>query len=250
MKLSILTTSYNSEATIGYTIESFLAQSHSDKEMLILDGASQDRTLDIARSFNAEEIRIFSERDTGMYDALNKGLQLFSGDAFGVLNSDDTFHDNSALSRITDALAQYDMVHANLDFVRDHKSKHVVRHWRAEPKPKSGFRAGWMPAHPTFYARRKVVEGVGRFDLAYATSSDYDWMLRAVELNNFSLGIVGHTTIDMMMGGRSTSGITSLIKHNFEALQSRRTRLNTGLVDYALLAKPMRKLGQLFQTSH
>jgi glycosyltransferase involved in cell wall biosynthesis len=250
MKLSILTTSYNSEATIGYTIESFLAQSHADKEMLILDGASQDRTVDIARSFKSADIRVFSERDLGMYDALNKGLQLFSGDACGVLNSDDTFHDRLALSRTAEALTEYDMVHASLDFVRDHKSKQVVRQWRAEPKPRSGFRSGWMPAHPTFYARRKVVENVGRFDLTYSTSSDYDWMLRAIELHDFSLGIVAHTTIDMMMGGRSTSGIASLVKHNFEALQSRRARLKTGLVDYAIVAKPMRKFGQLFQTSH
>lgn len=250
MKLSILTTSYNSEDTIGYTIESFLAQRHTDKEMLILDGASQDRTLDIARSFKAEEILIYSERDRGMYDALNKGFELFSGDAFGVLNSDDTFHDSAVLSRISDALAEFDMVHASLDFVRDHKSKHVIRHWRAEPKPKSGFRTGWMPAHPTFYARRQVLDKVGSFDLAYSTSSDYDWMLRAIELNDFSLGIVANTTIDMMIGGRSTSGLTSFIKHNFEALQSRRARLKTGLVDYAMVAKPMRKLGQLFQSSH
>jgi len=100
MKISVVTASYNSEATIGFTIESFLAQDHPEKEMLVIDGASDDATLKIVESFGSDAIRVFSEKDLGVYDAMNKGFHLFSGDAVGFLNSDDTFHDRGTLGAI------------------------------------------------------------------------------------------------------------------------------------------------------
>lgn len=244
MKISVITVSYNSADTIAYTLESFLTQDHEDREMILVDGASTDATIDIASSFRSDRIRILTEPDRGMYDALNKGLGLYSGDAVGVLNSDDGYHDQYALSRIAEALASSDIVHGHLDFIDNHVSKRSVRRWRAETKPDRGFRTGWMPAHPTFYVRRAVAENVGRFDLTLDTASDYDWMLRAVELHNYSIGVIDHVLVDMQQGGRSTTSLGSHIAHNLEALQARRRWLNSGLVDYALIAKPARKIGQ------
>src|SRR5947199_2678776 len=104
MKISVVTASRNSEATIGFTIESFLQQEQPDKEMLVIDGASTDATVRIASSFGSAPIRVFSEQDKGVYDAMNKGFRLFQGDAVGFLNSDDTFHDSRALSDIATAI--------------------------------------------------------------------------------------------------------------------------------------------------
>jgi glycosyltransferase involved in cell wall biosynthesis len=244
MKISVLTVSYNSSATISHTIESFLVQDHKDKEMIVIDGASQDGTVDIVRSFANDQITLISEVDDGMYDGLNKGLERFTGDAVGVLNSDDAYHDSTALSRIADELGKAEIVHGHLDFVEDHASKRIVRRWRAAAKPASGFRTGWMPAHPTFYVRRAVAERVGSFDLSLKTASDYDWMLRAVELNDHSISRINHVLIDMQRGGKSTVSLGAHVIHNLEALRARRRWLKSGLIDYALIAKPARKIGQ------
>ena len=111
MKISVVTASYNSQATIGFTIESFLAQTHAEKEMLVIDGASSDATLKIVESFGSDAIRVFSAKDNGVYDAMNKGFRLYQGDAVGFLNSDDTFHDSGALGDIAAALQEADIVY-------------------------------------------------------------------------------------------------------------------------------------------
>ncbi len=244
MKISVLTVCWNAEKTIRHTLDSFFAQDHADRELILVDGASKDRTVEIARSYPQERMVIVSEPDRGMYDALNKALRLYRGDAFGVLNSDDAYHDRSVLSRVAEGLAHADIVHGHLDFVEDHETRRILRRWRARPRPSSGFRSGWMPAHPTFYARRAVADAVGAFDLSLPVASDYDWMLRATEVKGFRSAVIDHVMIDMMAGGASTQSLRSHLRHNMEALRARRRWLGSGLVDYALVAKPARKVGQ------
>ncbi|WP_306120547.1 MULTISPECIES: glycosyltransferase family 2 protein [unclassified Roseitalea] len=244
MKISVLTVCYNAEATIRHTLESFLAQDHRDKEMWVIDGASTDGTTATVGEYVGDRIRLLSEPDRGMYDALNKGLERFSGDAVGVLNADDTYHDDTILSRIAEALEDTDMVHGDLNYVDNHDTKTVTRRWRAEPRPETGFRSGWMPAHPTFYARRYVAEAVGAFDLTLPTSSDYDWMIRAIDVHGFSLATIDHVMVDMQLGGTSTASLRAHWANNWEVLRARRRWLDAGMVDYALIAKPARKIGQ------
>ncbi|WP_192361926.1 glycosyltransferase family 2 protein [Mesorhizobium mediterraneum] len=246
MKISVLTVCWNSATTIRHTIDSFFAQDHTTKELVIIDGGSSDETLTIVRSYPQDQIRLVSEPDSGMYDALNKGLRLFGGDAVGVLNSDDCFHDRTVLGRISVGLEQADIVHGDLDFVENHLNKRVVRRWRAATRPAKGFRTGWMPAHPTFYVKRKVAEAVGAFDLNFKVASDYDWMLRAIEVHGFKSTTVDGILIDMMIGGESTRSLQSHIAHNMEALRARRRWLGSSGIDYALIAKPVRKVGQFF----
>ena len=250
MRVSVLTPCYNAAQTIAFTIESFLAQQHDDKEMIILDGRSTDDTSRIAETYTSANVRLFSAPDKGMYDALNKGLTLYTGDAVGVLNADDCYHDDAVLTRIADGLVPAQIVHGHLDFVRDHLDKQIVRRWRAEPRPSNGFRSGWMPAHPTFYVRRHVADKVGPFDLSLITAADYDWMIRALELHGFSSAIVDHVMVDMAQGGRSTAGPGAHLRHNLEALRARQKWLGSGPVDYALLAKPLRKLKQFLVPAH
>lgn len=244
MKISVVTVCLNAAQTIHYTVESFLAQTHWDKELVVIDGGSSDGTLDVVRSFRSENIKLIVEPDRGMYDAANKGLRGFAGDAVGFLNADDRFHGENSLSEIAAALEDADLVSGNLNFVRDHGARKVTRRWRGTPYRRGSFRRGWMPAHPTVYTRRHVVEIVGLYDTTYRVAADYDWMLRAYELHEFRSTFIDKVLVDMMAGGASTVNLRSHINHNLEALASRRRWLGSGTADYALIAKPLRKITQ------
>lgn len=246
MKLSVVTVCRNSASTIGRTLESFFAQHHPDKELVVIDGASTDGTLNIVRSFGPERLTLISEPDQGIYDAMNKGLRAFRGEAVGFLNSDDCFSDAEALGAIADGLAECDIVFGNLDIVTSHEHRRVIRRWRARPYVRGAFKRGWMPPHPTFYCHRQVVESVGPFDLRYHVAADYDFMLRCLELTSFTARSIDRILVDQLHGGRSTSGLGASIHHNLEALDSRRRRLGAGRFDFALIGKPIRKISQLF----
>jgi glycosyltransferase len=237
MKISVVTVCRNAQATIADTIRSFLAQEYPHKELLIIDGASQDRTLEIARKFVRPDVRIISERDGGLYDAMNKGLRLYTGDAIGFLNADDTFHDPSALRRVADGLRNAEAVHGGLVFVESHKTKRIVRTWKGEPFRRGQFRAGWLPPHPTFYIRRSLAEKTGAFDLSYGSAADYDYMLRALELYADSAAYVSGPLVDFLVGGTS-SGLKRVFLANLGCLRSRRKHLGAPLIDLAFFLKP------------
>lgn len=244
VRISVITVAWNAAATIRHTIESFLGQTHRDAELVVVDGASRDGTADVARGYGDARIRVVSEPDRGIYDAMNKGLALFSGDAVGFLNADDAFHDPGVLADIAGALAGHDAVCGHLDFVADHASRRVVRRWRGTPFAPGAFRRGWMPAHPTFYVRRAVAERVGGFDATLKIAADYEFMLRALELAPVRAAFLDRVLVDMMAGGASTAGWRAYVTGNMESLAVRRRWLGSGVVDYALVAKPLRKIGQ------
>jgi glycosyltransferase involved in cell wall biosynthesis len=244
VKISVVTTCCDSAKTIGCTLESFFRQDYPEKELVVIDGASADETLSIVRSFPQECMIVISEPDRGIYDAMNKGFEQFTGDAIGFLNSDDRFHDHEALSEIARALDESDLVFGNIDFVEDHVLSRVVRKWRSSEYKRGAFREGWMAPHPTCYSRRAVVDAVGFFDLRYRTAADYDWMLRAFELQDFRTRFLNRTLVNMQTGGNSTSGISAYVRGNIESLQARRKYLGAGLIDLALFAKPLRKMTQ------
>jgi glycosyltransferase len=245
MKISVVTASYNSAATIGFSIESFLAQDHPDKEMLVIDGASSDATLKIVESFGSDAIRVFSERDRGVYDAMNKGLHLFQGDAVGFLNSDDTFHDSRVLSDIAAAMQDNDIVYGDLNMVTDHRTKRLARSWRGGVFKSNSFQLGWVPPHPTFYMRREVAEKVGDYDLSYITTADYDYMLRALALNDFRVRYIPRVIADFQLGGISTSGWRVTARGNLECLRSRRMHLNAPIIDAAFFLRFVRRIFQI-----
>jgi glycosyltransferase len=245
MKISVITASYNSETTIGFTAESFLAQSYIDKELLIVDGASTDTTLKIVESFGSDAIRVISENDQGVYDAMNKGFRLFRGDVVGFLNSDDTFHDSDALGDIAAAMQHSDIVYGDLDMVTDHQTKRLVRSWRGGKFHRYSFQLGWVPPHPTFYMRRQVVQKVGDYDLSYITTADYDYMLRALALNNFRVRYIPRTIADFQMGGISTKGWLVRARGNLECLRSRRAHLRAPFIDAAFFLRFLRRILQI-----
>ena len=245
MKISVVTASYNSQATIGFTIQSFLEQDHPEKEMLVIDGASGDATLKIVESFGSDAIRVFSEKDKGVYDAMNKGFHLFEGDAVGFLNSDDTFHDSRALSDIAAALQDADIAYGDLHMVTDHRTKRVVRSWRGGTFNRHSFQLGWVPPHPTFYMRRQVAQKVGDYDLSYVTTADYDYMLRALALNDFRARYIPRVLVDFQVGGISTQGWRVTLRGNLECLRSRREHLNAPVIDPAFFLRFARRIFQI-----
>jgi glycosyltransferase len=245
MKISTVTVCHNSHATIAHTVRSFLSQTHADKELLVIDGGSTDGTVEIVRGFDEASIRVISEPDAGIYDAMNKGLANFSGDAIGFLNSDDVYHDRFALTRIAAGLEDADAVYGDLTMVCDHVSGKVVRDWSAGEFAPGIFRRGWMPPHPTFYIRRELAARTGKFDLSYRIAADYDFMLRAMELHHPRVRRIPHVLVSFMMGGMSTRGIGAVILGNLECLRSRRRHLGAPPLDAAFFTKPMRKILQL-----
>jgi glycosyltransferase len=244
-KISVVTICRNSAATIADTITSFLRQDYPHKEMIVVDGESRDETVAIARSFAAESIRIYSERDDGIYDAMNKGLKLFTGDAVGFLNSSDVFHDSGVLEKIAQGLSGSDAIYGDLRMISARGNGQVIREWRAGPFRPGAFRAGWMPPHPTFYLRRKLVKAVGAFNPRYDIAADYDFMLRALEVQRGRVVYIPATLVDFTAGGRSTRNIAAVLRANLQCLRSRHRHLKTPFLDSAFFIKPARKLGQI-----
>ncbi|MEM9732241.1 MAG: glycosyltransferase family 2 protein [Pseudomonadota bacterium] len=246
MRISVLTVTYNSAKTLPYTLDSFFAQSHADKELVIVDGASTDNTMEIVERYaaQADNVKFISEPDRSMYDALNKGLKLYTGDAMGVLNSDDRYAHNDVLAKVAEGLTKAPSIHGHLDFVNNHDSRRIVRRWRGRAMPKRGFRYGWMPAHPTFYVRREIAERTGLFDTSYQIAADYDWMIRAINAQGRGPELIEDIMIHMQSGGMSTNGIAAYLKHNWEASKIRRKNNVSGFMDFALFTKPARKVGQ------
>ncbi|HYW61641.1 MAG TPA: glycosyltransferase family 2 protein [Bradyrhizobium sp.] len=245
MKISVITASYNSQKTIAFTIESFLCQRHPDKEMLVIDGSSSDETIKIVESFRSAQIGVFQGKDSGVYEAMNRGLGLFNGDVVGFLNSDDTFHDQDVLGDIAGAMTDADIVYGDLNMVTDHQTKHVVRSWRGGTFRRYSYQLGWGPPHPSFYMRREVAETVGEYDLTYITSADYDYMLRAIALNNFRIRYLPRLIADFQMGGISTRGWAVSVRGNLECLRSRRTHLRAPVIDAAFFLRLLRRGFQL-----
>lgn len=245
MKISTIMVCRNALGTIGGAVESFLVQDHPDKELVVVDGASEDGTLRLLESFDSPDILIASEADNGIYDAMNKGLSRFSGDAFGFLNADDRYHDAAALSRIAEALSDADMVSGHLHFVAAHDGSAPARIWRASQFRPGAFQRGWAPAHPVTYATRRVFEKVGLFDPSYASAGDYDWLLRALEIERVHYATIDATLVDMALGGVSTRGLGANIQNARETSKSRQARLGSGPVDLAMLYGPLRKLDQV-----
>lgn len=244
MKISVIMAAYNSQATIRRSIESFLQQDYLDKELIVVDGASSDHTCAIVRGFDSPLISLYSEQDMGIYDAMNKGLGRVTGQGFGCLNSDDCYARPNALSLIVAGLQRADIVSGRLDFVREHDGNAPVRVWRPTEHKRGAFVRGFSLPHPTTYARRAVLDRVGLFSTKYRSAGDYDWLLRALELEGFSHAVIKDVLVNMRIGGESTSGVRAIWKNSREMLQIRRERLGSGPVDSATFSNLYEKLNQ------
>ncbi|MFT6919593.1 MAG: glycosyltransferase [Cognaticolwellia sp.] len=227
MKVSIITATYNSAATIKDTLKSLNNQSYSNIEYIIIDGASRDNTLEVIKQECSRVTTIISEPDKGIYDALNKGIKAATGDIIGFLHSDDLFAYPDAVKDIVATFTMYstDAVYADLQYVNKDNTDVIVRLWQSGTYNRKKLIKGWMPPHPTFYMKRTCYEQFGVFDLSYKIAADYDSILRYLWKNKVSISYLPKVTIKMRVGGASNRDLKNIIlktKEDIRALKNSR----------------------------
>jgi glycosyltransferase len=231
MKITIITCTYNSEKTIRDCIESVHKQSYPDIEHIIMDGASEDNTIDVVKSIPGRVSRIVSEPDDGLYHAMNKAINLANGEIIGILNSDDFYASPVIIERIINTFESTgcDSLYGNLDFLAADDPLKVIRHWKSSPFTKGSFKKGWHPPHPTFFVRHEVYKKFGLFDTALSISADFELMLRFLEKHAISTHYIDETIVKMRYGGASTSSIRGIILGNKNVLRAfRKNEINVG----------------------
>jgi len=221
MKVSIITVTYNSEIYLNECIESVIKQDYSNIEYILIDGGSSDNTLNIIDRYKDKFFKWSSEPDDGIYDAINKGIKLATGDIIGILNSDDLLTDNNVVTRIVSALNNsptLDAVYANINFVDSLENKKVIRHYSSKLFRPWMFRFGFQPAHPTFYAKRDLFKKYGFYRKDLKIAGDFELLLRFLSVYNIKCKYVNDTWVNMRLGGVSTSGFESIFKLNNEII--------------------------------
>jgi len=245
MKVSIITITYNSAETIEDTIRSVLSQDYSDIEYIVVDGASKDSTLEIIERNRSSISKFVSERDKGIYDAMNKGVSMAPGDVIGILNSDDFYADTHVISDIVKTLAQSnsDACYADLVYVDRIATSKVIRSWISGEYRHGDFLRGWMPPHPTFFVKRSVYEAHGNYSLQLRSAADYELMLRFIHKHGIRLSYLPRVITKMRAGGQSNVTLKNRWKANKEdRLAWKMNGLQPGFL--TLIRKPLSKLLQ------
>lgn len=226
MKISLVTVTFNSAATICDTIESVLRQSYSDYEYLMIDGGSDDGTIDIIREYEPRfrgRLRWVSEKDKGMYDAINRGIRMATGDVVGIINSDDFYHRTDIFAVIADAFTQnkeMEAIYGDVRFVKPDNLERTVRYYSSKHWRPWRFRFGFMPAHPTFFTYRENFEKYGYYQTDYRIAADYELLIRHLYTNRVPAKYVAVDFMKMRMGGRSTNGLKANILLNKEIVRA------------------------------
>ena len=214
MKISLIIATYNSASTIKDTLDSILKQSYQNFEIVVVDGKSTDDTISIVRDYQQNfgpRLRFISERDKGIYDAMNKGILMSSGDVIGILNSDDFYTNENVLSIIAEAFKQYqiDAVYGDVHFVRPDNLNKQVRYYSSKIFRPYLMRLGFMPAHPTFYIKKEYFTRLGLYKTDYKIASDFEFLLRAIFIHKIKILYLHVDMVTMRTGGVSTSGLKS-----------------------------------------
>lgn len=222
MKISIITVVWNNKETIKDAIDSVLNQKYNNIEYIIVDGASNDGTVEIVESYGEKINKFVSEKDNGLYDAMNKGLALVTGDIVGILNSDDFYIDEFVIEKVVKEFEekQVDSVYADLVFVKPENLDKTIRYYDSSYFTPDRFAYGWMPAHPTFFVKREIYEKYGMFRTDYKIAADYELLTRFLGKNKISCSYINKVIVKMRIGGASTSGIKSNYILNKEIIRA------------------------------
>ncbi len=248
MKISVITATYNSASTIENSLLSFINQDYENKELIIIDGGSTDETLSIIEKYKSAVSIIISEKDNGIYDALNKGISIATGDVIAILHSDDFYIHNHVLSKVIETFIAYksDSVYGNLIYVDRIDTNRIIRKWISGNYIHGKFIQGWMPPHPAFFAKKECYNRYGKFNLSLRSSADYELMLRFLHKHKISTAYLNEFLVKMRIGGQSNVSLKNRIKAN------REDKLAWELNDlkpafYTLFFKPLRKLIQFLR---
>lgn len=223
MKVSIITVCFNSAATIRDTIESVLAQDYADIEYIIVDGASRDNTLDIVNEYRGRIAKVVSEPDKGIYDAMNKGIKMATGDVVGILNSDDFYEQTDVVSKIATAFEanrQTKIVFGDLVFVKPDNLEKITRFYSLPNYAPWKLRFGWMPPHPATFIKKEVYDKFGLYKTDFKIAADYELFVRMLLVNKVAFTHLNKVLIRMRSGGASTSGLRSSFTLNAEIVKA------------------------------
>lgn len=246
MKISIITITYNSAKTIQRALESVQSQTYQDIEHVIVDGASKDGTRELIEAYAKKHtnVRWISEPDKGIYNALNKGIHLATGDVIGFVHSDDILYAPDSISHIAEAFAQQDIqvVYGDLQYVREGK---VTRRWRSNDFNPASLKYGWMCPHPTMYVRREVYQQVGDYDEWFSISADYDMILRIFK-SSFKTQYLPEVLVSMEVGGASNKNTRArLSKTQEDFIALRKNHVGAGI--FTVACKQLRKVKQFLR---
>ena len=222
MKVSLITVVYNNRETIKDAIESVLNQSYKNIEYIIIDGASTDGTVEVIKSYKDKITKFLSEQDKGLYDAMNKGIALATGDVVGILNSDDFYIDEFVIEKVVKAFEEYkvDSVFADLVYVKPENLDKVVRYYDSSRFDPSKFAYGWMPAHPTFFVKKEIYHRYGYFKTDYRIAADYELLVRFMGKYKISYHYMQKVIVKMRVGGASTKNLKSNYVLNKEIIRA------------------------------
>jgi len=252
MKVSIITHCLNAEATIRDTIRSVLGQTYPDIEYIIIDGKSSDRTIDIIKEYSRGVDCLVSEPDKGIYNAMNKGIRLASGELIGILNADDLYADNSVIQEVVAAIKQSkaDVCWGDLLYINRGDASKVTRVWRSSSFPKKGFYSGWMPPHPTFFVKKEVYKKYGLFREDLLIAADYELMLRFLQKEKVKGCYLPKIIVKMKEGGASDwKNAAKVLKANLECCRAFKIN-NLKPSPFLLIKKPLLKTKQLFNKKY
>lgn len=224
MKISLITVTYNSAPTLRDTIRSVLSQSYPNLEYIIIDGASQDNTIGIIKEYEPLFngcLHWISEKDTGLYDAINKGIIMATGEVVGILNSDDFFTSTTIVKEIADNFNENtDAVYGDVHFVKSNDLAHSIRYYSSKIFKPALMKLGFMPAHPTFYCRKSCYEKYGLYKTDFKIAADFDLLLRFIYVHHITLKYLPLDMVTMRVGGASTNGLKSHVCIMKEHLRS------------------------------
>lgn len=244
MKISVVTATYNSAATLADCLDSVRDQTHAEIEHVVIDGASRDGTLALIESRRERIAVLVSEPDGGIYDALNKGLARATGEVVGFLHSDDFYPAADVLAQVARAFADpaVDAVYGDLEYVGKHRVSQVIRRWTAGPFRRRDLALGWMPPHPTLFVRRAIYDRLGGFDTRLSISADYHCVLRLFSQPGFKAVYVPRVMVRMRVGGASNRSLGNILRKSRQDLIALRSTGAGGVL--SLLAKNLRKIPQ------
>ena len=248
LTISIITVVYNGEKTLAQTIESVLAQDYPGLEYIVVDGNSTDGTLEVIKRYQHRLGHWVSAPDAGIYDAMNKGLRLATGQVVAFLNADDYYQHPCVVSNVATAFVAQnpDAVYGDLLYVNPRDPAQVVRYWRARNYQANDFLRGWMPPHPTFFAKRTLFDAFGDFNTTLHTAADYELMLRFVHRHGIKLAYLPEVLVRMRTGGVSNRSLGHRWRANREDVRAWRLN-NLHPRFYTVWLKPLRKLAQYWQ---
>lgn len=221
MKISIITVVYNNEKTIAQAIESVLSQQYEHIEYIIVDGSSTDNTLNIVRQYESQISKIISEPDGGIYDAMNKGIKISTGDVIGILNSDDLYAHKDVLKQVAEQFSldkDLDILYGNLVYVKADDTDKVVRKWNSSPFYDNYFERGHVPPHPTVFLRKKIYDEAGLFDTKYKLAADYEFLLRIFKKHHYKSKYLDLLMVRMRMGGATNKNFKNIFNGNKEII--------------------------------